>query len=89
LRSERKTLRKIYEPTILIDGAWRINTNEKLDTLTEHKSIIHFMKAQRMRWLGHIERMPEERDVKKIYKWELVRCPKIIWMHNVIKGIQA
>jgi hypothetical protein len=52
------------------------------------------MKAQRLRWLGHVERMPEKRNVKKIYKWELiasrpVECPKIRWMNNVMKGIQA
>jgi hypothetical protein len=42
----------------------------------------------------HVERMPEERDVKKTYKWKLIasrpaECPKIRWMHNVMKGIQA
>jgi hypothetical protein len=49
---------------------------------------------QRLRWLGHVERMPEERDVKEIYKWKLIASrpvgrPKIRWMDNVMKGIQA
>jgi hypothetical protein len=30
------------------------------------------MKAQRLRWLGHVERMSEERGVKQIYKWKLI-----------------
>jgi hypothetical protein len=38
----------------------------------ERKNIINFIKAQRLRWLGHVERMPEERDVKKIFKWNLI-----------------
>jgi hypothetical protein len=38
--------------------------------------------------------MPEERDVKKIYKWKLIAsrpvgCPTIRWMDNVMKDIQA
>jgi hypothetical protein len=38
----------------------------------EYKNIIRFIKARRLRWLGHVERMPEEREVKKIYKWKLI-----------------
>jgi hypothetical protein len=45
-----------------VDGTWRIKTNEELDNLIEHKNIIHFIKAQTLRWLGHIQRTPEERD---------------------------
>jgi hypothetical protein len=38
--------------------------------------------------------MPEERDIKKIYIWKLIAsglvgCPKIRWMDNVMKDIQA
>jgi hypothetical protein len=55
----------------------------------ENENTVHFIKAQRLRWLGHVERMPEERDVKEIYKWKLtgsrpVGRPKIRWMGNVI-----
>jgi hypothetical protein len=91
---ERKILRKINGPTKLIDGIWRIKANEGLDKLIEHKNIIHFIKAQRLRRLSHVERMPEDRDVKKIKKWKLIASrpvglPKIRWMDNVMKDIQA
>jgi hypothetical protein len=38
--------------------------------------------------------MPEDRDVKKMYKWKLivsipVGLPMIRWMDNVMKDIQA
>jgi hypothetical protein len=64
--------RKLYGPTKLIDGTWRIKTNEELDNLVEHRNIIHFNKDQRLRWIGHVDRMPEDRDVKKICKWKLI-----------------
>jgi hypothetical protein len=59
---------------------------------TEHKYIIHFIKAQRLRWLGHVGRMADERDVKKIYKLKLITSrpvgrPKIRQMANVMKDI--
>jgi hypothetical protein len=93
MRFGRKILRKIYEPTKLIDGTWGIKTDAELENLIEYKNIIHFIKAHVLRWLGHVERMPEERDVKKIYIWKIIAstpiaCPKIRWMDNVMKDIQ-
>jgi len=68
---ERKVLRKIFGLTKEGVGTWRIKTNDELDELIRHKNIINQMKAQRLSWFGHLQRMPEERMVKKkIYKWE-------------------
>jgi hypothetical protein len=47
MRFQRKILKKIYGPTKLTGGTWRINTTEELDNLIEHKSAIHFIEAQR------------------------------------------
>jgi hypothetical protein len=38
--------------------------------------------------------MSEERDIEKIYKWQLIasgpdRWPKMKWMDNVMKDIRA
>jgi len=35
-----------------------------------HKNIINYIKAQRLSWFGHLHRMPEERMVKRVYKWK-------------------
>jgi hypothetical protein len=34
---------------------WRIKTNEELANLVEYENIISFIKAQRLRWLGHLD----------------------------------
>jgi hypothetical protein len=62
-------------------------------SLIEHKHIIEFMKARRLRWLGHVERMVVGRGVKKIYQLKLrasrsVGRPKIGWV-DVMKGVQT
>ena len=64
---EREVLRKLFGPTKERDGTWRIKTNDELDKLIRHKNIINYIKAQRLRWFGHLHRMPEERMVKKVY----------------------
>jgi len=74
---ERKILRKTFGPTKEVNGLWRIKTNEELDELIKRKNIIRFIKSQRLKWLGHMERMPNEREVTRIYKWKpLAHRPK-------------
>jgi ATP-dependent helicase/DNAse subunit B len=74
---ERKVLRKIFGPTKQQNGLWRIKTNEELDKLIEHMNIITFVKAQRLNWLGHIERMLEKRVAKKINNWKPIASQPI------------
>jgi len=63
---ERKVLRKIFGPTNE-NGIWQIKTNQELDKIIKHKNIINFIRAQRLGWLDHIERMQGRRMVKAIY----------------------
>ena len=72
---ERKVLRKIFGPAKERDGTWRIKTNNELDELIRHKNTINHIKAQRLSWFGHLQRMPEERIVKKRWKPMLTRPP--------------
>ena len=67
---ERKILRNIFGPTKEANGIWRIKTNKELDELIKHQNIINYVKAQRLSWFGHINRMPETRIVKRIHKWK-------------------
>jgi hypothetical protein len=66
---KRKILRRIYGPTKVRDGTWRIKLNEELNRLIGNKSIINYIKAQRLAWFGHVHHMPDDRMVRKIYEW--------------------
>jgi hypothetical protein len=64
-----------------------------LDKIKKHKNIINFIRAQRLGWLGHIERIQETRIVRAIYCWKPIsrrpiRRPKIRWENDVRKDIQ-
>jgi len=65
---ERKILRKIFGPTKEDNGNWSIKTNIELNELIKHRNMINYVKAQRLSWFGHINRMPETSTVKKIHK---------------------
>jgi hypothetical protein len=65
---ERKILR-IFGPT-KENQIWRVKTNEELDKQIKHKNIINHIKAQRLSWFGHVQRMPDNRTVKKIFNWK-------------------
>jgi hypothetical protein len=85
---ERKILRKIFGPTKEGNGNWRIKTNRELDELIQHWNIINYVKAQRLSWFGHINRMAETGTVQKIYKWKPftgrpVGRPKSRWEDDV------
>ena len=55
---ERKILRRIFGPT-KENQIWKIKikTNEELDKLIKHKNIVNHIKAQRLSWFDHMQRM--------------------------------
>jgi len=65
---ERKILRGIFWLT-KENQTWRIKNNEELDKLIKHENIVNYIKAQRLSWFGHLQRIPEARAAKKIFKW--------------------
>jgi hypothetical protein len=90
---ERKILRKIFGPTKEANGLWRIKNKKKLDELIKQKNIIRFIKSQRLKWLGHMERMSNEREVTRIYKGKPLAFrpkgrPKNRWEDDVRMDLQ-
>jgi hypothetical protein len=62
--SERKILRKIYGP-VKENEIWRFRQNDELDDIIRRNNIVRFIKCQRIRWLGHVERMQDTAITKK------------------------
>ena len=61
---------KIFGPTKEDNGIWRVKANEELVELINGRNTIDYVKAQRLSWFGHINRMIETSIVRKICKWE-------------------
>jgi hypothetical protein len=87
---KRKILRKIFGSTKELNGLWRSKTNEELDDLIQRNNIIRFIKSQRLTLLGHVQRIPKEREVTRIYEWKPfasrpIERPKNRWEDDVRK----
>jgi len=67
---ERKILGKIYGPKYE-NGEWKSRTNRELEEMSKGGNIVKWIKGQRISWLGHLERMEEDRMPKKIFTQEL------------------
>ena len=53
---DRKIIRRMYRAVREEDGFRRRN-NKEINELLEGEDIVRFIKAQRLRWLGHVMRM--------------------------------
>ena len=69
LAFERKIFRRIYGPKYE-KGEWKSRTNRELEEMSKGEYIAKLIKGQRIRWLGHLERMEKGRIPKKIFTQE-------------------
>jgi hypothetical protein len=64
---ENRVLRRIFGPKRdEVTGEWRKLHSEELHILYLSPNIIKQMKSRRMRWVGHLARMGEERKLYKV-----------------------
>ena len=90
---ERKILRKIFGPTKEDNVIGRIKSSNECYKLKNNRKTINYVKAKRLSWFGHINRMPETSIVRKIYKWKPstsrpVGRPKSRWEDDVRNGLR-
>jgi hypothetical protein len=91
---ENKILRKIFGPTW--DNSicqWRRRHNREIHENFKTTLIVNEMRATRLRWLGHVERMEETRSVKKAYRYTPTGKrprgrPRQRWMDNVQRDLE-
>jgi hypothetical protein len=60
---ERKIFRRIYGLKY-DNGEWKSRTNRELEEMSKEENIVKWIKEQRISWLGHLERMEEDRMPK-------------------------
>jgi hypothetical protein len=75
-------------------GVWRIRYNNELCKLIGGEDIVTFIKAQRIQWLGHVERMDEIAMPKRVLKGKLYTArrigrPRIRWLEDVIANLRG
>jgi hypothetical protein len=66
----------------------RKNFTNRIKSIIRHENIVRHIKSKRLSWLGHVERMPEERVAKSIYKWKPYATrpkgrPRLRWEDDV------
>jgi hypothetical protein len=64
---ENRVLRRIFGPKRgEVTGGWRKLHNEELRDLYSSPSTIKMIKSRRMRWVGHVARMGEKRNMYRL-----------------------
>jgi len=61
---EREIFRRINGPKYE-NREWRSRTNRELEEMSKGENLVKWIKGQRISWLGHLERMDEDRIPKK------------------------
>jgi len=55
----------------LSNGEWKSRTNRELEEVSKGENIVTWIKGQRVRWLGHLERTEDDKMSKKVFTQEL------------------
>jgi hypothetical protein len=72
----------------------KCNTDSGLATLNGGVNIVSYIKAQRLRWFGHIQRMEDDRMVRKRTNWQpfgkrSAGRPKNRWTDGILKDVEV
>jgi hypothetical protein len=89
---ERQILRKICG-SVNMENVWRIRNNMEINNLIEGADIVRLIKAQRIKWLGHIQRMNQARPIRKLLDWKPTGTrplakPRQQWQEDVMEDLK-
>jgi hypothetical protein len=90
---ERKILCRIYGP-VQEANSWIIRNNEELNRSINREDIVEFIKAQRIRWLGHVKRMevgamPRKMVEGRLFIGQRRGRPHLRWMDDVVADLKV
>jgi len=90
---ERKIFRRTYSPKYE-NGEWKSRTNRELEKISKVENIVKWIKGQRISWLGHLERVEEDRMPKKVFTQELEGTrrrgrPRKRWKEEAERDLQV
>jgi len=90
---ERKIFRRIYGPKYE-NGEWKSRTNRELEEMSKGENIVKWIKGQKISWLGHPERIEDDRMPKKNFTRELERTrrrgrSRKRWKEEVERDLQV
>jgi len=90
---ERKILRRIYG-LVQVGDIWRITNNEELNRSINREDIVKFIKARRIGWLGHANRMEVGVMPRKMMEGRLLiggrrGRPRLRWMDDVTADLKV
>ena len=74
-RFEREIIRNIYG-LVRQEMEWRTRNNEEMDNILGREDIVGFVKARRISWIGHVERMEDSRMPKRVMRENLYQEKK-------------
>ena len=82
-----------YKCILCFIGYWGKRTNEEVRQLYGELDIVTEIEKGRLRWLGYVERMSEERVVKRLYQnmpegSRSVERPRLRWMDDVREDLR-
>lgn len=70
-------MRKTYGPVKNQDASCGMRSNEEIDLLIRHANLVRYMKAHRIRTIGHIVSMDKEMTAERITEWIAIAERKI------------
>ena len=75
-------------------GELESQTNRELEEMSKGENIVKWIKGQRISWLGHLERMEEDRMSKNVFTQELKGTrrrgrPRKRWKEETERDLQV